>query len=305
VVAVAFSAANAKCKVSRTSRILEHINVDGRGIEIGPCHSPVAPKRKGFRVETIDHLDKEGLLRKYAGQKINTDNIEEVDFVWRGESYAELTGRQHYYDWVIASHVIEHTPDLVAFINQCDDILAQEGVLSLVVPDKRYCFDKYRPISSLAHVVDRHLSGAVQHSPGAVAEYYLNVVRCDGEDAWDASTTGQYTFSHPSEAGLKNYSAALGAGEWLDVHAWCFVPHSFRLLIQDLYGLGLIKLKELSFHSTVGCEFYMTLSREGAGMPMSRMAMLQEVELELMGHSQGIPASRLKKLAKKCLRLMS
>jgi len=32
---------------------------------------------------------------------------------------------------------------------------------------------------------------------------------------------------------------------------------------------------------------------------------LQEVELELMGHSQGIPASRLKKLAKKCLRLMS
>lgn len=305
MVAVAFSAANAKCKVSRTSRILQHINVDGRGIEIGPCHSPVAPKRKGFRVEIIDHLDKDGLLRKYAGQQINTDNIEDVDFVWRGEAYAELTGRSHYYDWVIASHVIEHTPDLIAFICQCDDILKERGVLSLVVPDKRYCFDKYRSVTSLSQVVDRHLIGAKEHTPGTVADYYLNVVRCDGQDAWDSKTTGALSFSHPVEAAVHNYSLACNSDEWLDVHAWCFVPHAFRLLIQDLNDLGLIKLKELSFHSTVGCEFYMTLSRSGTGLPLSRMAALQKIESEVTGLSEGKPAGKLKKLIKKCLTALS
>jgi hypothetical protein len=295
----------AKCNVNRQSRILKHINADGPGIEIGPCHSPVATKRKGFNVEIIDHLDREGLIKKYSGQRINTDNIEEVDHVWHGQTYAELTGRHHYYDWVIASHVIEHTPDLVAFIRQCDEILNQTGVLSLVIPDKRYCFDKFRPITSLSHVIDRHLAGVDRHSPGSVAEYYLNVVRCEGEDAWDSRKAGSLAFSHPPDAGQINYSRAKEAGEWLDVHAWCFVPHAFRLLIQDLYDLGLIQLKELSFHPTVGCEFYMTLSREGEGMPLNRMSALQEMELEITGQSAGKPSNRLKKLIKKGLRVFS
>ena len=295
----------ATCNVNRNARILKHIDARGQGVEIGPCHNPVAPKREGFKVEVIDHLDREGLIDKYSGQRIKTGNIEEVDYVWRGETYAELTGRRQYYDWIIASHVIEHTPDLVAFICQCAEILTQTGVLSLVIPDKRYCFDKFRPVTSLAHVIDRHRTGADQHTPGSVAEYYLNVVRCDDQDAWDSKATGSISFSHPPEAGQLNFSLAKNAREWLDVHAWCFVPHAFRLLIQDLYDLGLIPLKELSFSPTVGCEFYMTLSREGEGMPMGRLSALREMEREQQGQVAGKPLNPIKKLLKKCISAVS
>src|SRR6185312_6752143 len=133
------------------SRVLATIKRDGLGVEIGPSHDPIAPKRDGFRVHVIDHGTREELLAKYAGHHgLQLDRIEEVDFVWKGQSYLELTGNAKHYDWIIASHLIEHTPDLIAFLADCDSILKDDGVLSLVIPDKRYCFDRFRPVTGLA-----------------------------------------------------------------------------------------------------------------------------------------------------------
>lgn len=68
---------------------------------------------------------------------------------------------------------------------------------------------------------------------------------------------------------------------YLDIHAWCFVPHSFRLIIHDLYSLGLIPFQEVDFFSTDGCEFYMTLSRNGKGITKSRLEMLEIIDAEI------------------------
>ncbi len=77
--------------MTRNEYALFHINKSGFGLEIGPSHNPIAPKSAGFNVEIIDHLSKEALLKKYTGHGVNLNNIEEVDFVWAGESYKELT----------------------------------------------------------------------------------------------------------------------------------------------------------------------------------------------------------------------
>jgi hypothetical protein len=66
-----------------------------------------------------------------------------------------------------------------------------------------------------------------------------------------------------------------------DVHNWCFVPHSFRLLVNDLYVLGYTKMREVSFHPTEGCEFYVALGRHGKGPPMSRYELLETIDAEL------------------------
>ena len=68
---------------------------------------------------------------------------------------------------------------------------------------------------------------------------------------------------------------------YLDIHAWCFTPHSFRLLMQDLFALGLIQLREVAFYPTAGCEFYMTLGRKGKGSSTSRMELLDIIETEI------------------------
>jgi len=43
-------------------QLLRYIDKNGHGVEIGPSHSPVAPKRAGYKVHIIDHLDREGLI---------------------------------------------------------------------------------------------------------------------------------------------------------------------------------------------------------------------------------------------------
>lgn len=132
--------------MDRPAAILRDLDRSGLGLEIGPSHNPVAPRRLGFRVRTVDHLDRPGLVAKYTGHGVDTDAIEEVDHVWRGEPLSELVGAPGGFDWIIASHVIEHVPDLVGFLRECERLLNAGGTLSLAIPDKRYCFDHLRPI---------------------------------------------------------------------------------------------------------------------------------------------------------------
>src|SRR6266850_1470518 len=142
--------------MDRKDKALLHIDKNGHGIEIGPSHNPLAPKKEGYNVHIIDHLSREQLIAKYNDHQVNLENIEEVDFVWGGETYLELTGRPKYYDWIIASHVIEHAPDFIGFLIDCDEILKHDGVISLIVPDKRYCFDHYRPVTGISKIIDSH-----------------------------------------------------------------------------------------------------------------------------------------------------
>lgn len=278
---------------ARREKILIHIDTQGQGLEIGPSHNPVAPKKDGFNVHIIDHLSREQLIEKYTGHGVRLENIEEVDFIWSGEPYAELTGKSRFYDWIIASHIIEHTTDLVGFLNDCDSIMKEDGVISLAVPDKRYCFDHFRPLTGLSKVMDAHYSGNTIHSPGTVAEFYLNVVSRGGQIGWDHLNEGEYRFVHSLDDAVEGIGKVVDDGEYIDVHSWCFTPHSLRLMIHDLNLLGLIPFREVSFFPTGGNEFFMTLGRDGAGPGVSRMDMLKAIESE---EGQAAAAQELKRL---------
>ena len=271
--------------MNRTEKILFHIDKNGRGLEIGPSYNPVAPRKSGYKVHVIDHLDRDALVAKYKKLGVGADllrNIEEVDFIWQDQSYDDLTGKRKYYDWVIASHVIEHTTDLIEFLNRCDRVLKDDGVLSLVVPDKRYCFDHYRPVTSLSKIIDSHLKPSRFHTPGTAAEFYLNVVSRGDKILWSAKTEGQYALAHSLDDARRGMKSAAVAKAYEDFHAWCFSPQAFRLLIQDLFDLGLIPLRELQYFPTAGFEFFIALSRTGNGLAGSRLEMLDAIESEAM-----------------------
>lgn len=267
--------------MTRKEKLLLHVSQGGRGVEIGPSYNPLAPKREGYRVTTLDTLDREGLRAKYAAHQVDIDRIEEVDCVWKGERYADLIPRPHDFDWILASHVIEHTPDLIGFLEDCSAILGPGGVLSLAIPDKRRCFDRYRPISGLGQVIDRHVTRAKSHTVGSIVEFMLNAVARNGQITWDATTRGTDTFL----CGLEQVQAHLREGRQrpleTDVHAWCFTPSSFRLLLADLHLLGLTTFRERDFHPTEGSEFFVTLANGGDLAPTDRLQLLHQVEAEL------------------------
>ena len=253
---------------TRESRILDGLDRQRLGLEIGPSHRPVAAKRDGFNVRILDHMTAGELRHKYEAHGVDLDRIEAVDYVWHGEKLRDLVGGERF-AWIIASHVIEHTPDLVGFLEDCQEILAPDGVLSLAVPDKRFCFDVLREVTSIAQVIDAHELGRTVHTPGAVADYFMNVARRHGAIAWDTRGVDGLEFGHSVREALECMPLARD-GHYIDLHAWCFTPSSFRLMMIDLNLLGLIGLTEARFFETVGHEFFVAL-RPGQASAERRM----------------------------------
>ena len=269
--------------LDRNAKILYGLNRGGLGLEIGPSFSPIARKADGFSVEVIDHATAAELRQKYRGHpNVDISRIEEVDYVWRGEPLDELLGTARY-DWIIASHVIEHIPDLLAFFQQCTRLLRPDGVLSLVIPDKRYCFDYFRWPSTTGDLLQANADGRRRHPAGVVFDHVAQIVKRDGEVSWSAQARGDFTFIHALDEAKAAFESARRSEEYVDVHCWRFTPASFRLILAELRLVGLLALEEVSSFPTLGCEFFLTLKPTTA-MPanIDRMALYHQVARELL-----------------------
>jgi len=276
--------------MDRREWVLAGHSAGGLGLEIGPGNTPFVADDPQLRVKTLDHRDQAGLIAKYENLKLDTSRIRPVDYVWSGERYADLVGDTRF-DWILASHVIEHVPDLIGFINECGEILASGGRLSLFVPDRRCEFDYFRPCSGLGSVIDAHLQERRRSSPGLAAEFALYASQLDGQDTWapDGHADPQLRFSDSRASSLMGKAQA----QYVDIHAWVFTPHSLRLIVEDAYRLGLLKLRETAFHTDGAFEFYIQLSADGAGPGMTRQELcrktLEEAGAPRAPEAPGLP----------------
>jgi predicted SAM-dependent methyltransferase len=262
---------------SREDKVFYILDRKGLGLEIGPSHNPIAPKKKGFNVHILDHASDEELRKKYQDHGVNLNNIEEVDFVWRGESFPELIGNVGCYDWIIASHVIEHVPNFVSYLQQCEALLKKEGILSLVIPDKRYCFDYFSSTSTTGDVLDAYAENRVRPSHGQVFDHIANASKRHGNIAWSADELGGATeLVHTFAEAKTHWQRSFTTEDYIDVHCWRFTPASFRLLISDLSNLALINLEIQAEFNTTGCEFYVSLGKKsGPPLELERFTMLK------------------------------
>jgi SAM-dependent methyltransferase len=254
--------ANLNLPLSRNEKLMQGCEHRGVGLEIGPSYCPVASKKAGYRVEVLDHADTVRLREKYQGHNVDVARIEEVDYVWSGQPLHELTGKKSYYDWIVASHVIEHTPDMVSFLQQNEIMLKPGGLLCLAVPDHRYCFDVFRPASTPGEVIQAYLEKRRRHSLAAIWDHCSLIVRKGGEAAWHKGHCGEYQFIHPDlQQAQAMLQTAQESDSYIDVHNWRFTPSSFKLIIHDIGVLGYTSLSNKTFFDTEGCEFIIQLQK--------------------------------------------
>jgi SAM-dependent methyltransferase len=266
----------------RTTLLRSMLPMSGQGLEIGPGYNPLLPKAEGFSVETADYTDADGLRAKYLGNPhVDATRIEVVDHVLAEErTLAETVGRTGTYDYIVASHVIEHTPDMLGFLKSCESLLVPGGVLLLAVPDKRHCFDVLQPLTSTGAVLQAHLDRRTRPAPGAVFDdVAYNAVRGDAI-GWAPGDTRPLRFFASLDMAAEIYESARRLPDYRDVHVWRFVPSSFRLIARDLHAIGEIRLREKWFHDSVGNEFYVTLSASAEGCPVDRLTLARRALAE-------------------------
>jgi SAM-dependent methyltransferase len=249
--------------VDRRARILSLIDpATMRGVEVGPSFSPIVPKAGGADVTVVDHTDAASLREKYRVHGVDVDAIEDVDVIWSGGPLKPVLEHRAPFDFIIASHVIEHLPDPLGFLGDCEALLAPGGVLSLVVPDSRYSFDCLRPLTSIGQWVDAHLSGRTRHTAGTVLDHTLHAAK-RGEISWHAASDVPLAMVHQRDHVDAMFELSSTTDEYVDVHAWVFTPPSFRYLVDMARTLGMTSFVVAEQHDTVGAEFYVTLRVPG------------------------------------------
>lgn len=136
---------------------LAHRLLDGkRGIEIGPsAHNP-------FGLNTVN------VGRSTKGTVYEHAEIDLCGEAARIEVEAEadsLPFEDGKWDFVIASHVLEHLYDLIGTLKEWMRVVSPGGLVFVIFPHKERMFDKDRPRTTLAELMERHRSVTSQESP--------------------------------------------------------------------------------------------------------------------------------------------
>mmetsp|Transcript_13720 Transcript_13720/g.13783 ORF Transcript_13720/g.13783 Transcript_13720/m.13783 type:complete len:356 (-) Transcript_13720:73-1140(-) len=158
-----------------------------RGLEIGALHNPAAvPDACKTAISFFDAISKEEALKLYP----ELDHAIKVDII--GDANDMNPVKDNTFDFLIASHVIEHMVLPILAVKNFLRVVRQNGYIFLIAPNMCKTFDHLRLVTSWAHLYKEHKSNKdVQHS------YYMEHVR-----EWTLSHLGSQprnTFISPTE----------------------------------------------------------------------------------------------------------
>lgn len=254
--------------MDRRDSVLKYVTKDQKGIEIGPWFNPLAPKREGYKCLVLDVFDLETLREKATNWAKVPDDVrdrtEAVDLLGSSTHIEELVasrGELGKFDYIISSHNFEHLPNPVRFLQGCAKVLKPGGMISMAIPDRRACFDYFRPVTTLSSWLTAYLADTSRPTPAQYFEMATSTATFD--------TGAEKTISFHRGVPLDKVSVSLrldeSYAEWLDssrqdeyhdTHCSVFTPSSFELLIRDSGYLGLTAFEVVEIFDSPGVEFY-------------------------------------------------
>ncbi|WP_413658184.1 methyltransferase domain-containing protein [Paraburkholderia phenoliruptrix] len=249
----------------RRTRLLRGLNLkESVGVEIGALCWPLVRQEDAETIIYVDHTDTPHLRHKYRDDPhVDAEQIVSVDAVWGANSLHEAIGGQ-YVDYVVASHVVEHVPDLVTWLRELAAVLKPTGEVRLAVPDRRFTFDYFRRESRLPEVLTSYVERARVPHPYCLFDHCLNAADISTAEAWRGRIDpGSARRHHTWQGAMQLARDAFENGTYHDVHCWVFTPGSFANLIADLCEMDLLDFACEDFADTArnGMEFSVVLRR--------------------------------------------
>ncbi len=215
-----------------------------------------------FYVDVCSAADSRAKHQGYA-----RDAILDVDVVWTpGLRLRDCVPDDRTFHWGIASHVFEHVPDPLGWLEQVFETMQDGAILSLALPLKDFCFDRFRQPTSAAELIDAWLRRERVPSPRQMFDFTSRAVadgfcRVPGEMPAQQrfeDCTRSYTLEQSFHYALRTWQS----GEYLDAHCSVFTPETFKPLFEQMNDLGILNAA-VSEPVVGGNEFYVQLTRLG------------------------------------------
>ncbi len=121
--------------------------IRGSGIEIGALHSPL-PVPAGVTVRYVDRVTRAQSIQAFP--ELDPARIVEPDYVTDGFRLTAVEDASQ--DFVIANHVLEHTPNTLGALVAWHRVLRPGGVLFVAVPIVDRTFDRGRSVTTPQHI---------------------------------------------------------------------------------------------------------------------------------------------------------
>jgi len=257
----------------RVDKILVGIDKAMLGLEIAPWFNPIASKSDGFNIRTLDVFDDEVLMARALEDpniaESSYSKLETVDYVGSATEIATLVPAEQHgtFDYIISSHNFEHLPNPIKFLQGCESLLKESGLVNMAVPDGRLCFDYFRPHTVTADWLDAFLADRKAPTPRQV--FAQNVdravdLRSMPDDLRTVSGTTKQTFigvdTDVSDL-WATWQAGQNSDEYVDCHCTVMTPASLRLLIEDCVAIGLFNFRVLGIEEGPSLEFFVRLQK--------------------------------------------
>lgn len=180
----------------------------GKGLEFGPGANPF-PVSLSASTIYADRFSADSLLENaYPGQVL--DSMMVPHFL------ADMSDLDNFgtnsFDYIVASHVIEHLRDPIGAIVGSHRILKSGGTLLLIIPSMTRTFDRNRPLTSLTHLVSDFERYNKLDDLSHYLEWFLLVHNLAGpheelaKEAWSRNSDIHYhTWTPDSFENMLNY----------------------------------------------------------------------------------------------------
>lgn len=247
----------------RNARLTAALNLGGSGIEYGPLHRTILPK-SNYNVRYADYADRETLISHHAkNPNVNTALIPEIDIVTGGNSISAFVDERSV-DFIVASHVWEHVPNFIGWLEDNLRILRPGGRIGIAYPDKRYCFDMKRRSTVFSDVLCAYLEQRTQPSFAQLCDHFYNVVSVTTPDIWSGKANAdnvRYVHTRHEAAGM--LQRQLNNKMYIDCHCWIFEDSEFVHILDELKSVLDVSFNVVAFEPTPNGsnEFYVTLEK--------------------------------------------
>lgn len=164
---------------ARLRRFLADQYFTGRGLEIGALHRPMQVPGT-VSVSYADSFTTEELIRMWSPE-VDGHNVAPVDIVTDAATLHGIDDES--FDFVIASHVVEHLEDPVRCLQNVMRVTKRGGCVFLALPDRRSSFDASRPPTTIAHVLRDYCGDPAASRRAHYEEWVTLVERLTGAEA--------------------------------------------------------------------------------------------------------------------------
>jgi SAM-dependent methyltransferase len=218
------------------------ISYAGEGLEIAPYFDPFLSKSE-HNVLYTDYIDNDEIRKKAdENPSLKTQAIPEIDFVWvPGRPLKECAPEGKLFDYVVASHVMEHVPNPVGWLNELLSVTKVGGKVLLFLPDRRTNSDYRRSLTSFAQLYEWWLLQPGVPTPGQIADFMGESIDAGG---WNFLEGPPPAIKRPySDSELVNttifYRRNYG---YIDIHASVWEPDQCRVAFERFAASGILNV---------------------------------------------------------------